>query len=95
MLNRVRRNIQRREVNDIYMLIDVWHDLSNLFADYSALLAYCGKKGHDIEIILGNCSATVIAYFKEVYDEFKTDSEKKQSALSVDGTVHETTSTAS
>ncbi|KAI8928584.1 Cullin repeat-like-containing domain protein [Entophlyctis helioformis] len=92
MLNRVRRNIQRREINDVYMLIDVWDDLSDMFSRHAALQAYCGKKGHEIDVVLGNASATVISYFKEIYDEFKTDSEKKQSALSVDGTVHETTS---
>ncbi|KAH9251308.1 hypothetical protein BASA81_010866 [Batrachochytrium salamandrivorans] len=92
MLNRVKRNIQRREINDVYMLIDVWDELSVLFGRHSALLAYCGKKGHDIDILLTNCSNTAILYFKEVYDEFKVDTEKKQAALSVDGTVHETTS---
>ncbi|KAJ8323269.1 exocyst complex component exo70 [Batrachochytrium dendrobatidis] len=92
MLNRVRRNIQRRDINDVYMLIDVWDDLSNLFGKHVGLLAYCGKKGHDIDLVLANCSATAISYFKEVYDEFRVDSEKKQAALSVDGTVHETTS---
>ncbi|KAL2915192.1 exocyst complex component exo70 [Polyrhizophydium stewartii] len=92
MLNRVRRNIQRREMNDVYMLIDVWDDLSALFGRHAALLAYCGKKGHEIEMFLANCCTTVVTYFKEIYDEFKVDSEKKQAALSVDGTVHETTS---
>jgi hypothetical protein len=94
LLNRVRRNIQRREMNDLYVLIDVWEGLSNLFSNQSQLLAVCGKKGHDIELFMANAATTVLTYFKDFYEESKTDSDaKKQVSLSMDGTVHENTST--
>lgn len=39
MLNRVSRQIQRREGNDVYVLIDVWDYLKNLFSQHAALVA--------------------------------------------------------
>lgn len=92
--NRVRRSIQRRDSNELYILIDVWEGLSNMFTPYSALLAHCGKKGTDIKTMLINIASTVLNYFKDFFEECKTDSNAKNpSALSLDGTVHETTST--
>jgi trans-aconitate methyltransferase len=58
------------------------------------LLAHCGKKGHDIQVFMANAATTVLSYFKDFYEEFKSDSDtKKQPTLSMDGTVHENTST--
>jgi exocyst complex component 7 len=94
LLSRVRRSIQRREMNDLYLLIDVWDGLSNMFIPQSILLAHCGKKGHDIQLFMANAATTVLCYFKDFYEEFKSEQDtKKQPTLSMDGTVHENTST--
>jgi hypothetical protein len=94
LLSRVRRSIQRRETNDMYVLIDSWEGLYTLFSHQNAFLATCGKKGHDINLYLMNAASTILLFFKDFYDETKSDSDtKKQSPLSIDGTVHENTST--
>lgn len=92
-LNRVRRSIQRRETNDLYILVDVYDGLSSVFLPYNTLMAHCGKKGHDIKTFLINAASTVLNYFKDFFEEYKTDSDaKRQGTLSLDGTVHEMTS---
>ncbi|KAJ3262243.1 Exocyst complex component 7 [Boothiomyces macroporosus] len=89
LLNRARRNKQ----NDLYMIVDIWEMLTNLMEPQAALLAHCGKKGHELKSFLVSCGQAVIGFFKEFYDEFKNDSDtKKQIVLSQDGTVHESTS---
>ncbi len=71
LLNRVKRNIQRKEINDLYVLVDVWDELSSIFLPYSTLLAHCGKKGHDIKTFLITAASTVLNYFKDFFDECK------------------------
>ncbi|KAJ3344835.1 exocyst complex component exo70 [Kappamyces sp. JEL0680] len=71
LLNRVRRSLQRKETNDLYVLIDVWDGLSGVFLPYSNLMAQCGKKGHDIKTYLINAAATILGHFKDFYDEYK------------------------
>ncbi|KAJ3325189.1 Exocyst complex component 7 [Boothiomyces sp. JEL0866] len=68
LLNRARRNKQ----NDLYMIVDIWEMLTNLMEPQAALLAHCGKKGHEIKSFLVSCGQAIIGFFKEFYDEFKT-----------------------
>ena len=71
LLNRVRKNLQKKESNDIYVLIDVIDNLSNIILPYSSLLAHCGKKGHDIKTLIISGTSTVLSYFKDLFEEFK------------------------
>lgn len=48
MLNRVRRNVQRREVNDIYMLIDIWEGVYKLLREHASLIAVSDYVHHQI-----------------------------------------------
>jgi hypothetical protein len=71
LLSRVKRNIQRRETNDLYVLIDVYDGLAGIFLPYSTLMAHCGKKGYDIKTYLVNAASTVLTYFKDFFEEYK------------------------
>jgi hypothetical protein len=71
LLNRARRNLQRKEINNLYVLVDVWDELSGVFLPYSNLMAQCGKKGHDIKTYLINAASTVLNHLKDFYEECK------------------------
>ena len=71
LLSRVKRNIQRRETNDLYVLIDVYDGLAGIFLPYATLMAHCGKKGHEIKTYLVNAASTILTYFKDFFDEYK------------------------
>ena len=71
LLSRVKRNIQRRETNDLYVLIDVYDSLAGIFLPYATLMAHCGKKGYDIKSYLVNAASTILTYFKDFFDEYK------------------------
>jgi hypothetical protein len=71
LLNRVRKNLLKKESNDIYVLIDVVDNLSGIVLPYSSLLAHCGKKGHDIKTYIINSTSTILIYFKDLFEEFK------------------------
>ena len=94
LLNRVRRSIQRREINDLYVMIDVWDGLYKIKTKEEVLLVHCGRKGHDFISFLSTSAAVILGFLKDFLDEFKAESDsKKQAVLSPDGTVHEVTST--
>ncbi|KAI8901620.1 Cullin repeat-like-containing domain protein [Globomyces pollinis-pini] len=93
LLNRVKKSLQKRDANDLYMLIDIYEGLHNLTVNQDLLLAHCGKKGFEIRSIFSTFATTIVTYFKEYYEELKIDPDSKKShVLSQDGTVHETTS---
>ena len=93
VINRVRKNYQKKDANDIYMLIDIWEGLDGATENHQALLAHCGKIGHEINHSLSNCMSTVLVYLSDIYDEFVTeDGRLRYGTLSPDGTVHEMTS---
>lgn len=71
IVNRVRRNVQRREANEISMLLDIWFGLDAVFEHHDALMAYCGKKGLDIQTCLNGFVQTVLGYLKDLHEEFK------------------------
>ncbi|KAJ3092877.1 Exocyst complex component 7 [Quaeritorhiza haematococci] len=96
LVGRIKRTtISRREfstADGVYMLMDMIECLSTGLKEYDGVLTYAGLKGNDINDLLSTCKSTVMLYFKEFYEDIKND-DAKQSSLSVDGTVHELTST--
>ncbi|KAI8915550.1 Cullin repeat-like-containing domain protein [Gorgonomyces haynaldii] len=94
VVNRVRRNAMKRDINEINMLIDIWEGLDAAIEQNEQLLAHCAKKGYEIKSCVNGFLSTVLSYLRDFYDEFHSeDSKQKQQTLSSDGTVHETTST--
>ncbi|KAJ3045684.1 Exocyst complex component 7 [Rhizophlyctis rosea] len=92
MLTRVKRNLQRKETGDVYMLIDVVEGMIGAVKEYDGLIAYAGSKGNDIHELASNCKATTIGFFRDMYEDIRNDT-GKTSGLSADGTVHELIST--
>jgi hypothetical protein len=69
--NRYKRNAQqKKDGNDLSILIDVWVGLDENFTNYSALLASCGKKGHDIMTCFSGYLTTVLTTIRDFYQEF-------------------------
>ena len=83
LLNRVRKNLQRRESNDIYILIDVSDNLSGIMLPYSSLMANCGKKGLDLKTFLMNSTTTILNFFKDFYEEVKVSIIHKRHLLCI------------
>ncbi|KAJ3171254.1 K(+)/H(+) antiporter [Geranomyces variabilis] len=92
MCARVKKNVSKREYGDVFMLIDVVEGLVDGIREYDGIIAFAGAKGNEINDLAANCKAVVIQVFAQFYDYIKNDT-GKGAAISVDGTVHELTST--
>ncbi|KAI8912112.1 Cullin repeat-like-containing domain protein [Powellomyces hirtus] len=92
MCTRVKKNVSKREYGDVFMLIDVVESLTDGIKEYDGTIAFAGSKGAEINEIASNCKAVVVQAFGQFYEDIKNDI-GKSGALSMDGTVHELTST--
>lgn len=91
-LSRIRRSLQKKDIGDIYMLIDIAINWSALVAANDGLLTYSGAKGIEMSDFSGSCKTAIMFFLKDFCEEVKADSPKV--VLPVDGTVHEITSVA-
>ncbi|KAI8808746.1 Cullin repeat-like-containing domain protein [Cladochytrium replicatum] len=91
MINRARRSLQRKEVSDLYILIDILEHITKYTKEYEGLIAYAGPRGGEILELCAHCKGFIMQFFRDLYDDIKNDSSKQ--SLSTDGTVHELTST--
>ncbi|KAJ3207819.1 Exocyst complex component 7 [Dinochytrium kinnereticum] len=91
---RGKRIMQKKDSNDIYMLIDISEALTIVVKEYEGIIKastyYSGEKGLEISEMIGHVKSTSAQFFKEILDELQADNQK--AALPSDGTVHEITS---
>ncbi|KAI8818604.1 Cullin repeat-like-containing domain protein [Fimicolochytrium jonesii] len=91
--SRVKKQVARREYRDVFMLIDVGEGLIRGMREYDGVMAYAGAKGLEISDLSSNGKSITIQCLAQLYEDTKSDN-SKGSSLSLDGTVHELTSTA-
>ncbi|KAJ3105464.1 GTP-binding nuclear protein gsp1/Ran [Phlyctochytrium planicorne] len=90
LILRGKRAMQKRDSNDIYMLIDLSESLTAIVKEHESIVKYSGERGAEVFELVSHVKGVVAQYFKEILDELQADSQK--SALPADGTVHEITS---
>ncbi|KAI9098278.1 Cullin repeat-like-containing domain protein [Phlyctochytrium arcticum] len=91
MCGRIKRNVARKEYTDVLMLVDAVDGLSICLREFEGVIAYSGAKGNDVNELASQCKAVVVQALAQFYEEIKADPNK--ATVSVDGTVHELTST--
>ncbi|KAJ3200517.1 Exocyst complex component 7 [Entophlyctis luteolus] len=91
IISRVKRSIQKKEFNDLYMLIDVCSNMNDLLKQYDGIIAFSGNKGAELTEIVSNSKTIILNFFREFIAELKQP-EPPKPVLPIDGTVHEITS---
>ncbi|KAJ3179204.1 Exocyst complex component 7 [Irineochytrium annulatum] len=89
-VSRAKRNLARREHNDLYLLIDTAETLTACVRESDGMIAYAGSKGGEVVEMVAGMKAAAVGFFKGFLEDIQGDVQK--SGLPTDGTVHEITS---